>query len=174
MKIIFFPEYNAYFSKALAGIDISEYLGKGDARSPLQGKTVRAGADRRKRKRGDILFTRKREAVVVGVSERLVLMTVSALPDGANGMDNVTSGQVAAAGQDCLAGPQGTSLAYDGSAFRKDLQTARAVESAVNTAASAERTVCRIDDRLGILFSEVAGGKDKQGMIDSIFFKAHG
>ena len=103
------------------GFEKAKRLVRRDRRGAIEREAVHAGADRRERDAADVRAQRERQAVAVARGEQLVLAVLAALPDRADGVDDVLRGEVVALGEPRLAGR----AAADRAAFFEQLAARR-------------------------------------------------
>lgn len=115
----------------------------------------------------EAIFCRDLKAPSVGAREKLRLMFVATLPDGANGVNDVAGFEVTSGGDDGVA--DGATADFE--AFFVNLRTAFGVDGAVGAVAFVQAPVGGGDDGVGVLFGDVAGDEAQSCFSD---FGFHG
>jgi hypothetical protein len=88
----------------------------------------------------------ERDRAVMAAAEQLRLAVLAALPDGADGVDDVLDRQPAGAGDLRVAGVAAAQRA----ALLQQLRSGGAVDRTVDPPAAAQAGVGRVDDRVGL------------------------
>ena len=127
-------------------------LAEADAARPVEGKAIGAGRDRGEGDGLEPVGLGECQAVAIARGERLVLALVAAVPDRADGVDDVAGGEVVAAGDARLAG----GAAAKGPALGYQLGAGGAVNGAVDAGPAKERGLGRVDDGSADLRGDVA------------------
>src|SRR6185295_3321358 len=114
-----------------------------------------AGADARKRQRGDALIRGKLDAAPIARGEELRFSLRTAVPHRADRVNHVPGGQAVALGELGV-----TDLAAtERTAFREKVGAGGAVDRAVNASASEQARVRGVDDRVHRELRDVAANR---------------
>lgn len=85
------------------------------------------------------------------------LAALTAVPHGADGVDDVAARQAVRTGDFCLAGP----TAAQRPALLEQLRSCRPMDAAIHAATAQKRFICRIDDSVNLHFRDVIANNDK-------------
>src|SRR6266568_1329428 len=124
----------------------------------LQRITVNSGRDRGQSNRGQILFNRQRQRIVITVGEQFGFPPPMLSVNWADSMNHVKRWQFASGRNHSFAGWQafGKTCATNFATFFENRWPSRTMNRAVNSTATEERRICRINDCVDVLFSNIA------------------
>jgi len=123
----------------------------------ILGIAKNAGGDQRKCHRLTAVLLRQRKAGAIAGGELFPLAVLTAVPHGANGVDDVAARQAVRAGDLGLAGP----AAAQRPALLEQLRPRRTVDAAIHAATAQQRFLRRVDDGVHGHFRDVVANDDK-------------
>ncbi len=132
---------------------------KSNAGCTLDGKSVDAGAYGRKGNGCDAVFQRQTKGVLVGAPQKCLLVVCSAPPDGSHGVDDKSGSQMAAAGNDRLAGRTFALRCPDSFALFENPRSTGTMNSSIDASTAQQAGVCRIHNGVGILDRDIAANQ---------------
>ena len=124
---------------------------------PILGVAENAGGDQRKCHRLTAVLLRQRKARPVAGGELLPLAVLTAVPHGADGVDDVAARQAVRAGDLGLAG----SAAAQRPALLEQLRPRRTVDAAIHAATAQQGFLRRVDNGVHAHFRDVIANNDK-------------
>jgi hypothetical protein len=139
---------------------------KCDAGRLIDWKAVHAGAEGRKSDRANVMAEGEAQAVQVRIPKEPWFVRSSPSPDGADGVDDVTSFEVSRGGDYRLTGRAATQSCIDCLAFLQDLWSTGTMNGAIDAATAKQAWICCVNDCLGVLFGNVPADKRKEGVSD--------
>ena len=128
-------------------------LAHGNPRRAVHRKTIRAGADGRKRHGLDAVLFDQRETTPITTREQVVLAVLAAVPDRADGVNDPPGWKFAAPGDF----GQTRRATAERAAFRQQFRSGRPMNGAVHATAAEQRRVGGIHNRIHALLRNVAG-----------------
>jgi len=105
------------------------------------------------------VFQRETEGVLIGAAQKCLLVVCSAPPDGPHGVNDKSGSQMAAAGDNGLAGGTFSLLLPDSLALFENLGSAGAMDGSIDASTAQQAGVCRIDNGIGILDRDIASNQ---------------
>jgi len=123
----------------------------------ILGVTINAGGEQREGNRLAAVLLRQHKAGAIAGGELLPLAALTAVPHGADGVDDVAARQAVRTGDFCLAGP----AAAQSLALCQQLRSCRPMDTAIHAATAQKRFICRIDDSVNLHFRNVVANDDK-------------
>jgi hypothetical protein len=130
-----------------AFLQVIGYFSQSDSGGALNRKTIGTRADRWERYGSDIILLCQRQGFPVATGQQLVLIVFPVAPDGSDRVDYVLSGQVIASRDFRIAG----GAAVESSTLVEKLGTGSSVNRAIDSSASEECGIGRIDDCVDLL-----------------------
>jgi len=132
----------------------------------IYGEAVGAGADRGESDGFKVVFFCKGEGGAVTAGELFGFAVSAAVPDGADGVDDVFSGEVVALGDFRVAGLAAT----EGFTFFKELRASSAMDGAIDSASAEEGCVGGVNDSINFEGSDISSN-DFWGRHGDLFLK---
>src|SRR5579871_84482 len=134
------------------GVQPLAHLGDGNRRGALDRKAIDAGADGREGHRLATVLFRKGQTVPVTVRQQFFLMGLSAAPNGADRVDDMSGRQFIAAGDLRLTGL--ASVQFE--ALERQFRSGSPMNGPIDPSAAEQRGVRRIDDGVHLQLRYVA------------------
>ena len=115
---------------------------KSDAGGAFEGEAIGSGANAREGDGAEVVFFSQSKAVAVAVGEQVVFVVVSAMPDRADGVDDIPRGQIIAG---CYLGFAGVASAQCFTMVIKSPARSR-MNGRIDPATAEQGRICGIDD----------------------------